>query len=153
MQTSTMDYEEDDLPPQSSSTTPTSRTSTIWRLEEKLSCNSMCVFSYTCGYIYAPHRCVVPLNSSRGCQICWNWSHRQSWASVWMLGTEHWYPARTTSTFNPWETSPDQTLTSFLHSRDRNVVHILPPLLQPSFLRLIFPPLIFVLQGFAQEVI
>lgn len=119
-------------------------------LRRKLSCNRMCVFSYTCVYIHAPHRCVVPLNSSRGCQIRWNWSHIQLWTSVWMLGTEHWHPARTTSAFDPWETSPDPTLASFPHSRETEMWFTsYPPLLQPPFLRLIFPSLIFVLQGFA----
>lgn len=32
-------------------------------------------------------------------QIPWNWSDGWLWASMWMLGTEHRYPARTTSAF------------------------------------------------------
>lgn len=33
-------------------------------------------------YMYVYHVRAVPVEARRGCQISWNWSHRQWWATV-----------------------------------------------------------------------
>ena len=36
--------------------------------------------------IYIPHAFLVPMEVRRGHLISWNWSYRQLWASMWLVG-------------------------------------------------------------------
>ena len=48
-----------------------------------------------CIYVYL--KCLVTVEARKGHQIPWNWSYRQSWAVLWMLGTKLEFFERTAS--------------------------------------------------------
>ena len=43
-----------------------------------------------------------PMEATKWCWISWNWNYRWLWATVWGLGTESGFSARTLSALNYW---------------------------------------------------
>jgi hypothetical protein len=65
-----------------------------------LMCMSVCLL------VYLHTTLLMSMEVRRGCWISKNWSYRQLWAPVWVLGTKLRSSGRATSAFNPWDPSP-----------------------------------------------
>ena len=44
------------------------------------------------------------------CQVSWNWSYRQLWAAMWVLGMEPGPSGRAASALNHWAISPEMSI-------------------------------------------
>ena len=50
--------------------------------------------------------CLVLTEARKGYQISWNWSYRQVWAAIWVLGIEPKSSRKAGSALNIWDLSP-----------------------------------------------
>lgn len=69
-------------------------------------------FFFNCVLVFCLHVCLFTMcawylwrEARKGCQILWNCSYRQLWASVWVLGAKSCSSARTASILNHWTIS------------------------------------------------
>ena len=56
---------------------------------------------FLCALVFCLHTCLC-----WGCQIPWNWTYRQVWAAMWVLGIEPGFSGRAVSVLNLWAISP-----------------------------------------------
>ena len=58
-------------------------------------------------FLFYVHWCfLTACISVKGYRIPWNWSYRQLWAAMWMLGIEPWSSGRAASALSCWAISP-----------------------------------------------
>ena len=73
-------------------------TNTLWFL--------ILFYVYGCFACMYVRLCLVHGEAWRGHQVPWNWSYRQLWAAMWVLGIEPRPFRRATNTLNCWTISP-----------------------------------------------
>jgi hypothetical protein len=82
---------------------PLSSKQTIARWEIVMKLTTIMLFNT----FFFMHWCYLPACMSVwGCQVPCNWSERQLWATMWVLGIEPWSSRRAVSTLNQWTISP-----------------------------------------------
>ena len=59
----------------------------------------MCEYLHACLFMNCVH--AILMATRRRHQISWNWSYRQLWAAMWVLGTEAGFSTRAVSALNP----------------------------------------------------
>lgn len=67
-------------------------------------CFYLCV-CFSCIYVCDSCTCLVPAEAWEGHQIPWDWSDRQFWATLWVLGSKLRSSARTAPAFYCWATA------------------------------------------------
>lgn len=66
-------------------------------------------FSFMCICVYASKSQVFTSihRGLRGHWVLWNWSNRDLWVALWVLGTKLWFSGRAARALNCWDISPD----------------------------------------------